>query len=93
MISIKDQFDNVLFGHFGELPCEDILQIEQVFEALSLAVVLDDPEGDLMILLLTFGGIISSSKAEADNLGMRIEVLIHACRRSYLWILYYLLLT
>lgn len=31
MVPIKDQLDNIFFGHFGQLSCEDILKVKKVF--------------------------------------------------------------
>jgi len=32
MIPIEDQLHDILLGHFGELPGENVLQVKQVFE-------------------------------------------------------------
>ena len=68
MISIEDQLDNVLFRHFWELAGEYVLEVEQEFERLMVAIVADDLEGNLIFLLLSFGGIVAGGKAESDVL-------------------------
>lgn len=62
MISIEDKLDNVLLWHFGELPGEDILQIQQVFQGLMILIIADHLKADLIILLLNFGSCISRGK-------------------------------
>ena len=68
MVAIKDQLHDVLFGHFGQLPGEDVLEIEEELERLVIAVVPNDLEGDFMLFLLGFGGIVPGGKPQADVL-------------------------
>jgi hypothetical protein len=72
MISIKDQLYDVLFGHFGELAGKDVFQVKEKFERFVVAIIADDLECDFVFLLLGFGGIVSSGKAKADVLGLKI---------------------
>ena len=68
MISIKDQFDDVLFWHFGKLSGKYVFQVQQEFQWFMSSIVSDDLEGNLMILLLGFGGIISSCETQTNTL-------------------------
>jgi hypothetical protein len=68
VIPIKNQLDNVLFGHFGELAGKDVLKIEQELKRFMGAIVANDLKRDLMFFLLSFGGIVPGGKAEADVL-------------------------
>lgn len=68
MVPIKNQLDNVLFGHFGQLAGKDVLKIEQELKRLMGAIVANDLKRDLMFFLLSFGGIVPGGKAKADVL-------------------------
>lgn len=79
MVSIEDEFDDVLFGHFGELAGKYVFEVEEEFEGLMVAIIADDLEGDFVFLLLAFGGIVSGGEAEADVLVYRYRYLsMHA---------------
>jgi hypothetical protein len=68
VVSVKYQLDDVLLGHLRQLPCEDILEVEQILQILMVLVVLDDLEEDLIILFLQFGSAIPGHKAQANIL-------------------------
>jgi hypothetical protein len=51
------------------LSCEDIFEIEEVFEVLVILIIADDFEGDLVLALLLLGGGVTGDETEADVLG------------------------
>lgn len=68
VISIEDQLDDILLGHLGQLPGEDILEVEQVLQVLVVLVVADDLEGDLVGLLLLLGRAVPGHEPQSHVL-------------------------
>ncbi len=64
MVSVENQFDDVLFGHLGELPGEDIFQVNQHLERVSLLIILNDFENDFSALLLHLRAHIPVDKTQ-----------------------------
>jgi len=44
MISVEHQSNNIFFGHFGELTCEDVLEINEIFHIFMGSIISDDFE-------------------------------------------------
>jgi hypothetical protein len=65
MVSIEDQFDYVLLGHFGELPCKNVLEVQEVLQVLVVLIIAYDFECDGMLKFLLLCGGVSGDKAKA----------------------------
>jgi hypothetical protein len=63
MIPVEDEFNNILFGHLWQLPCKNILEIDEKLDAFMGLVIFDDRESDLMALLLLPCSVISCHKS------------------------------
>jgi hypothetical protein len=82
VISIEDQFDDVLLGHLGQLSGEDVLEIQQELDVLVVLVVADHPKSYLVGLLLLLGRTVASHKSQSHILPLERSVPIRACPQS-----------
>lgn len=77
MVAIENQFNNVLLGHLGELPRENILQINEHLHGFPLLIVPDNFEHNFPAFFLHFRPDVPVDETEAyilSSIGIYLSV-------------------